>query len=336
MRNFVLPLILVLGLSQAVDHKQLNGLKRLMRGLPAGIYPTCSIVFFADIVDYDTAEQRCKNIDMGTGVVSVGNLVTVNDADKNADMQLLLELAYPMTDDMSKWGETSWAWAGLRKTSNTAPKSKKDKKYDLEDWQWADESNPSGYVKWMKKQPDQNSLKNGDKGCNEEPKCFQNQMRVNHHGIWDDTFKFKEHPYACDYQGKYIISPELNTWEQAKEACEDAGLILAKVRSDFEVKEITGVAAFMLGAVDATQKIFHESNWFWIGGNDITEEGVWKWTDGEVVDDWGIPWRSPNPDNAVYALAEGQNAMSVSKWGQFDDSFQTKRKRPFACQCAGT
>jgi len=335
MRNFVL-LLLVLGLAFAVNNKQLNGLKRLMKGLPQGIFPTCSIVFFSDVVDYDTAEAKCKSFDLGTGTLGEGNLVTVDDPVKNEDMKFLLELAYPLKETYGKWSNTSWAWAGLRKTSNTAPASKKDKTYNLFDWQWADKSNPSGYVKWMRKQPDQSSLKNGKKGCNEVPQCFQNQMRVNHHGAWDDTFKFKEHPFACDYQGKYLISPELKTWESARQACVDAGLILAKVRSQKEMDAIVGIAEFILGPVNSDEKIFHYSNWFWIGGNDVDEEGIWQWADGERIFDWGFPWRSPNPDNAGYALASGQNAMSVSKWGQVDDSFQVKRKRPFACQCPGT
>ena len=50
-------------------------------------------------------------------------------------------------------------------------------------------------------------------------------------GQWDDTFKYKTHPYACDYQGKYILSANMKTWTGAKLACEKAGLMLAKVRS---------------------------------------------------------------------------------------------------------
>ena len=48
-------------------------------------------------------------------------------------------------------------------------------------------------------------------------------------GEWDDTFKYKTHPYACDYQGKYILSATMKTWSGAKKACEAAGLMLAKV-----------------------------------------------------------------------------------------------------------
>lgn len=66
-------------------------------------------------------------------------------------------------------------------------------------------------------------------------------------GHWDDTFKFKTHPYACDYQGKYILSATQRTWSAAQHACEEAGLQLAKVRSDQEVEEMKKAALHFLG-----------------------------------------------------------------------------------------
>jgi len=330
-------LFLGVGLAFAkVDKKQLNGIKRLIRNLPGNVYPICNMILFGDIVDYDTADAHCKDFDIGTGVRYNGNLVTVNDFEKNGDIKLLLEMAYPVAETFGKWANTSWVWAGMRKVHNTAPATLAERTYDLYDWEWADGSNPIGFVKWMNNQPDQKALKYNKKGCNESPKCYQNQMRINHEGKWDDTFKFKVHPYACDYRGKYIISPEQKTWWSAKEACEEAGLILAKMRSRSELDEIVNMAYYMLGATDPELRIFHPENWFWIGGNDMINEETWTWVDGEEIEDWGIPWRNPNPDNASFALKEGQNAMSLSKWGQVDDSYELKRKRAFVCQCPDT
>ena len=30
-------------------------------------------------------------------------------------------------------------------------------------------------------------------------------------------------------------------------------------------------------------KLWNNTNWFWIGGNDVTVEGNWTWADGEDV-----------------------------------------------------
>ena len=264
------------------------------------------------------------------GANQVGNLATVNDEDKNTDLKLLLSMAYPVKQD-NKWHAEEWVWAGLRKTKNNEGK-KNGRKYNPLDWQWADGSHPNDYKKWMKKQPDQRVNKT------DGVKYLQNQMRISKKGQWDDTFTFMKHPYACDYQGKYIISASEKTWSQAKEACENAGLILAKVRSDAEVEEITKSADYFLGERDESLKVWDQSNWIWLGGNDNEEEGVWKWTDGSAIDYFdAMNWRRPNPDNASFIRKQTQNVLAISRFGQFDDSFDHKRRhRAFACQCPGT
>ena len=312
-------------------------MKKLLKGLDSGVFTTCNIVFFSERVPYDVADNNCKNFDIGAGGKE-GNLVTVNDDEKNQDLRILLEMAYPEKEQpKSKWTETKWVWAGLRKTKNN--KSKKAGPYNPDDWEWSDGSNPTDFYKWMKNQPDQASWKNGKKECDEDPRCYQNQMRINHKGQWDDTFKFKEHPYACDYRGKYVLSNEPKTWERAKTACADAGLHLAKVRNMEEVEEIKAAMVYFLGKADPTWKTWDHSNWIWLGGNDLEEEGVWKWLDGELVETWDMPWRvGAGKDNAAYLSGSGQHALAISRWGEFDDSFHNKksRKRPFACQCPGS
>ena len=68
--------------------------------------------------------------------------------------------------------------------------------YNPDEWAWTDGSHPNEtFSRWMDNQPDQNSKKNSG------TKYYQNQMRINHDGEWDDTYAYKEHPYACDYQG---------------------------------------------------------------------------------------------------------------------------------------
>jgi len=277
-------------------------------------------------VDYDTAEKNCETLDIGTGSELKGNLATVNDAEKNTDLKLLLAMAYEDNED-DPWGNEQWVWAGLRKTKNNDG-SKKNRKYNPDDWAWADGSHPTEFRKWLPRQPDQKS-KGGE---------LQNQMRINHDGRWDDTYKYKTHPYACDYQGKYILSATPKSWSQAKVACEKAGLMLAKVRSDAEVEEMKKAAEYFIGPRDKTKKLFDSSNWLWLGGNDAAEEGKWTWVDGSPIEYFdNMNWRPPNPDNAAFMRKLTQNYLSISKWGEFDDSFDSKRKlRPFACQCPGS
>ncbi|KAL5269650.1 hypothetical protein ACHWQZ_G003190 [Mnemiopsis leidyi] len=321
----LLTLIALLGSVHCLNKQQIAGLKNLLKNLD-GVYPTCQLVLFSDLVDYDTAERNCENFDIGTGG-GTGNLATVNDEEKNVDLKLLLEMAYPYKGEDNRWDDDQWVWAGMRKTQNNDG-SKKNREYNALDWEWADGSNPGEFSKWMKNQPDQR--KDGDN--------LQNQMRINHHGQWDDTFKYKTHPYACDYQGKYILSATMRTWSGAKLACEKAGLMLAKVRSDQEVNEMIKAGDSFLGPRDESLKTWNAANWIWLGGSDEEEEGVWKWVDGTPMEYFDrMNWRPPNPDNAAYLKDSTQNYLAISRWGQFDDSYDSRqRTRPFACQCPGT
>lgn len=321
----------------SLNLQQLEGLQELLTGLPGGVFPTCQIVLFSELVDFDTADNKCKNFNIGAGAEE-GNLATVNDEDKNSDLKMLLEMAYPLKKQKgSKWGPTRWVWAGLRKTKNNHGISTD---YNAQDWQWANGDNPKEFEKWLKGQPDQRSLSMGKEGCNKD-ECFQNQMRINHNGKWDDTFTFKKHPYACDYQGKYILSAQLKTWRDAKVACERAGLHLAKVRNPGEVNEITRAMSYFLGERNRKWKRWDTRNWVWIGGSDENEEKNWVWTDGEKVG-WKFPWikraggdNAKNVKNGIRMLT-GQDALTVNRDGLFDDSFIEKKLYPFACQCPDT
>merc|ERR1712003_468015 len=315
-----------------INMDQLKGMRKLLKQLDSGVFTTCNIVFFKELVPYDVADNNCKEFDIGSGRAEKGNLVTVNDNGKNDDLKLLLEMAYPKKEqDSNRWADTRWVWAGLRKTKNNAL-----------DWEWADGSNPETYFKWMNwgkknEQPDQRTLVEGNQGCDESPRCYQNQMRINHEGEWDDTWKFKTHPYACDYQGKYVLSNIHKTWNEAKVMCEQAGLHLAKIRNAEEVAEMKSAMTYFLGPADEAWETWDKRNWIWTGGNDIAEEGTWKWLDDTLVDttsDWFVWTRKAGGDNA----RRNQHGLSFSRGGEFDDSFHQKknRARGFACQCPGS
>lgn len=323
-----LPLLLCLcSFTNAINEEHVHGMKNLIQGLE-GVFPTCDIILFSEMVNFTTAEKKCVDFDMGLGATQVGNLATVNDDDKNRALKLLLNMAYKRkTKKKSQWDPDQWVWAGMRKVRNNLAVDT-NKQYKASDWEWTDGSSPTTFKKWMKKQPDQK--KDGS--------FLQNQMRINHKGQWDDTFTYKEHPYTCDYQGKYMISPKRLTWENARAACQNAGLDLAKVRNAGEIEEVINAAKYFLG--DRHQKKFHHVNWIWIGGNDIANEGDWRWIsdDSPIADFESLPWLKNMPDNAPLKKKglKGQHALSISKWGKFDDSFIKVRKRGFACQCPNT
>merc|ERR1719282_316611 len=159
-------------------------------------------------------------------------------------------------------------------------------------------------------------------------------MRIDHDGLWDDTFTYKEHPYACDYKGKYIIGMNFVTWHHAKKECNNAGLILGKVLDGNDLNELKRLFHVFLGSVNSTLEKFDHENWLWLGGNDMDSEGAWHWTDGEAMEQfYGMEWTRFMPDDAQYIGTVGQNVLSIARWGQFDDSFDHTRKRRFVCMC---
>merc|ERR1712003_543654 len=112
------------------------------------------------------------------------------------------------------------------------------------------------------------------------------------------------------------------TWEDAKTACADAGLHLAKIRSDEELEEMMSAMTYFLGPHDTSLKKFDPNNWVW--------------EDGEKIK-WDIPWmKKAGNDNSKRLLVEGQDVMALSREGKVDDSFRLQIFRPFACQCPGT
>lgn len=333
----VLYMILIGG-ALSINEDQLEGLKELIKNMPAGVYATCEIVLFSDLTDFNTADDNCRKFDIGAGE-QVGNLATVNDEDKNTDMKLLLEMAYPIDEQPpGRWGPTNWVWAGLRKTNNKAKRT--FYKNNRDDWEWANGEHPGSFGKWMRKQPDLRRFRKGEGRCTEEV-CYQNEMRINHNGAWDDTFKFKKHPYACDYQGKYILSADLKTWRDAKATCEKAGLFLAKVRNPAEVSEMKEAMVYFLGEKDPLWKKWDSENWVWLGGTDEAVEGKWLWSDGQPIV-WNFPWiPKAGGDDAKkvgsgVAMETGEDALTMNREGLFDDSFIEIIEKPFACQCPGS
>ena len=325
--------------------KNKNGLRNLLRNLSNNFYATCELALFTTPTDYVKATKECKNFKIGIKAKK-GNLVTVDSKTKAGNLMFLYDLAVPEdTRPPERFDPVNWIWTGLKKVQNREVRGKNKKavkSYDPNEWKWQGTGkSPVEYSKWPKKknlrQPDQSYLKKKKKGCQTKGGCHQNQMRLDAQASWDDGWVFEEFLYACDYKGKYILSNQQKTWESAKKACKRAGLSLAMVRSKREVNEMKLAIEYFLGPGSQEWDTFDYKNWVWLGGNDIKEEGVFRWLNNKPVQTWDVPWMDKaGQDNASYIKnTDGQHAIAFSRWGEFDDSFHghKKRKRPFACQC---
>ena len=379
----IVCLYLLMGLPEALDLSlkgKVEGMKNLVKSLANHTFPTCDLVLFTELADFKTAEERCNNLHLAASSLTKGNLATVNTELRNEEISMLLNIALPISkQNRFKYAGNRWVWTGLRKTKN---KSKKHIKkienrvpYNALDWEWYDGSQPDVFSNWHRGQPDQRPLKRGKKsneyknsGVCEERRCRQNQMRLDHDGKWDDGFAFEMHPYACDYTGRYVVSDELKSWDDAKVACEAAGLTLASVRSLEETEELRQALLLFLGesgfencaGVFGKGKDFLKSldddkksctsqkgrwdpdHWAWIGGNDKEEEGNFKWLDGSSAIFEDFPWIASGGNNnggkakqdkeGLIDKTYGQDSLTISKWGEFDDEYGDV-KRPFACEC---
>ena len=345
----ILVIFCLVSNNQSIEQKEMVDVDRI-KGLEAfqhhtssklikRVYATCSIILFDEIVDYATATANCKKLDISDPQKKKkklirGNLATVNNINKTEDIKLLLGMAYKRrpAKEAKRKNFDQWVWVGLRKVKNKKG-NKKSKKYDATHWKWPDGTTPENYSVWQASQPDQKKRK----------RKKQNQIRINHDGEWQDIWKNKEHPYACDYRGKYIISAVPMNWKPARKSCLKAGMILAKVRNDKEIEEMKRAMFYFLGPGTKENDVGDDTNWILIGGNDIGKESRWQWTDGEDIEDVDkFPWISNQPDNgkteAVKRLRRKrrQDVMTFSRNGTFDDTFVRENRRRFACQCTGT
>lgn len=298
------------------------------------VLATCSYVLVKEFVDFDTAEERCKNLNFGVTTTGQGNLATVNTEAKNDELSDLMKIAYGQTvTGGQRFHNSNWCWIGLRKTRNNlmsmSLQAQKESALALKgvftasDWSWEDGS-PAIWSYWMNTQPD---------GKPDDQGNLQNQVRMYKKGFWDDSYSFNKHPYACDYRGKYIIVEEPELVADAEAACVAAGMTLAKIRSSEENAEFVEAAKlFLPNHIWNEEQPFNNSNWIWIGGNDLTD-GVFEFMDGESIN-FNCPWRHNQPDNADnHGFGRNEDYVAVSVIGQWDDSYGEDRKRPFACMC---
>ena len=67
------------------------------------------------------------------------------------------------------------------------------------------------------------------------------------------------------------------------------------------------------------------NQFIWVGGDDQSEEGVFKWVNGSPV--LGIPWNSGEPNN----LGSKENCIEIYELHYFNDEACTSI-RSFLCE----
>ena len=297
------------------EEAQLSGLNHLI-GLEVDAILTCNLVIFSDLVNVSTAQQNCQNLKIGNE--AGGELVKIPNENRNNQVARLLELAYPIIEqpqDHERITPTRWAWAGLKMKTYHEPGY-----YDHEEWEYADGTQPEEYQSWSQGYPDY---------------TMKEFLKVNHEGGWVNSYGSPTHPYVCQYHGKYMVSSEHKVWNDAKEACEGAGMDFAAVHSDDDLVELLRAMEHFMGPRKEIK--WDDDNWIWVGGYDAENEGEWKWTNGKTVE-WDIKWepKAGNDDAVQHFHLDGQDFLALSRWGTADDSYGEDKPRPFACQCPGS
>jgi len=106
----------------------------------------------------------------------------------------------------------------------------------------------------------------------------------------------------------YLISPTGMTWYEAQEYCWGKGGYLAEIKAKDQQ--------------NAINQILHSEAHYWIGLNDLAEEGVFKWA--ESHDNVGFTnWHSGEPNNrdnedCVMIWVNGLWNDSQCNWSSFE------------------
>ena len=118
----------------------------------------------------------------------------------------------------------------------------------------------------------------------------------------------------------YFWGTDMKKWIQAEDFCLSEGGHLASIPTQ-------AVNTFVWKEMDARGKKF-----FWIGGNDLEEEGIWRWTD---CTPWEFTfWYTGEPNNHGN---KGQHCLYRNSGIKWDDTDCTDAK-PFVCSktiCSG-
>ncbi len=97
----------------------------------------------------------------------------------------------------------------------------------------------------------------------------------------------------------YYVCDDGMTWDEAYEICKEMGGYLATVTSAEE-------EAFIESLIESGTQYF-----YWLGGTDEAEEGIWTWITGET---WDYDnWLSKQPDNYSETDGVSENYLCINK-----------------------
>jgi len=109
----------------------------------------------------------------------------------------------------------------------------------------------------------------------------------------------------------YIEEPE--NWAEAQAVCESMGGQLAEISDYEENVVIKGMVTNLKADV-------------WIGGDDLVEEGTWRWASGAPVNGY-TDWAPGEPDDK-----DGEDCMELMpKLGHWNDE-DCDKIQPFICE----
>ena len=86
----------------------------------------------------------------------------------------------------------------------------------------------------------------------------------------------------ADFLGFLAHVQGYQTWSEAKRLCEERGGRLPEIRSEDSFREASWISFALTG-------------WFWLGGSDEQEEGVWRWESNNEVVDRSMFWGEEEP-----------------------------------------
>lgn len=188
------------------------------------------------------------------------------------------------------------AWVGLEVVN----KAKKQ-------WRWST-GEPVKLAQWNDGEPNDFD---GHESCGE-------LLAVN--GRWNDTRCELQQGYLCQHlpnkdldchDGGYSIAGDKYcyvaaalTYAEAKKACAKRGGVLASILDETASKEI-----------EASMNQRFKVPRFWIGLNDLAEQGIWTWADGKPLT--ATAWKAGEPNNFG---REGcvENFTDTWQWNDLD------------------
>jgi len=139
---------------------------------------------------------------------------------------------------------------------------------------------------WMQKK---NALAKNGKNETRDWMQMQNAGRTLGSGCSEDNcVEACEENWEKNGDHCYLWNTDAKNWTAAEDFCQQAGSHLASITSD-------STNNFMLEGLNR-RGLTQVSDQVWLGGNDIEEEGVWKWID---CTPWEYTfWYSGEPNNA--------------------------------------